>query len=271
MIEGRLLLVGGGKMGGALIEGWLARGIAASQVTVVEPDEAGRAQLAEKGVQTAASHDALPADLAPAVVILAVKPQVMDAILPPYKRFVGPNTVFLSVAAGRTVDSFERHLGADAAIVRTIPNTPAAVGRGMTVLFANARVDPAQRDACDELLRGVGETGWVEKESLIDAATAVSGSGPAYVFYLIECLAHAGVSAGLPRDLAMRLAEATVSGAGELARQSDEPAEQLRKNVTSPGGTTQAALDVLMAEDGLAPLMRRAVAAAAARSRELAG
>lgn len=266
-----LLLVGGGKMGGALLDGWLARGTSPDSIHVVEPGEEPRAALAKMGVNAVAAPEDLPPDLAPGVVVLAVKPQVMDQVLPPYARFVGPETVFLSIAAGRTIASFERILGEQAAVVRSIPNTPAAVGRGVTVLCANARVTPAQRQACDELLQGVGLTGWVEDEGLIDAVTAVSGSGPAYVFHMIECLAAAGVDAGLPEDLAMKIASATVSGAGELARQSDEPAARLRENVTSPGGTTAAALDVLMAEDGLRPLLSRAVAAATRRSRELAG
>ncbi|RDD60889.1 pyrroline-5-carboxylate reductase [Ferruginivarius sediminum] len=270
-IQGTLLLVGGGKMGGALLEGWLARGVEASSVHVVEPGEEARKVLAAHGVNAVAAAEELPAELRPGVVILAVKPQVMDKVVPDYRRFVAPDTVFLSIAAGRTIASFEAILGSGAAVVRSIPNTPSAVGRGVTVLCANANVGAEQKDACDELLRGVGETGWVEDESLIDAVTAVSGSGPAYVFYMIECLAAAGIDAGLPEDLATRIASATVSGAGELARRSGEPAAQLRRNVTSPGGTTEAALNVLMADDGLEPLMRKAVAAAARRSRELAG
>lgn len=270
-IEGTLLLVGGGKMGGALLAGWLQRGIEPTSVHVVEPGADGRAALARHGVNVVAAVDDLPPDLRPRVVILAVKPQIMHEVASAYRRFVCPDTVFLSIAAGRTIASFERILGAEAAIVRSIPNTPAAVGRGVTVLCANAKVTEAQNAACDELLRGVGETGWVDDEALIDAVTAVSGSGPAYVFYMIECLAQAGVDAGLPEDLATRIASATVSGAGELARRSDEPAAQLRRNVTSPGGTTEAALNVLMADDGLRPLMAKAVAAATRRSRELAG
>ncbi len=270
-LEGPLLLVGGGKMGGALLDGWLARGISAGDVIVVEPAEAGRTALAAKGVRAVADASELSGSPAPSVIVLAVKPQVMDAVVPPYARFAAAGSVFLSVAAGRTLGFFAQHLGASAAVVRTIPNTPAAVGRGMTVLCANSNVDAAARKVCDELMRGVGETGWVEDEALIDAATAVGGSGPAYVFYMIECMANAGIAAGLPEDLARRIARQTVCGAGELAWQSEEPPEQLRKNVTSPGGTTAAALDVLMAEDGLQPLVEKAVDAAVKRSRELAG
>jgi pyrroline-5-carboxylate reductase len=268
---GPLLLVGGGKMGGALLDGWLARGVPADRVHVVEPAEALQDTLSAKGVHVAAAVEELPADLAPAVVILAVKPQLMDAVAPAYRRFVAPDTVFLSIAAGKTIASFETHLGADAAIVRSIPNTPSAVGRGITVLCANPKVGADQRAACDRLLQGVGETGWVDDETLIDAVTAVSGSGPAYVFYMIECLAKAGMEAGLPEELARQAAGATVAGAGELYRQSGDSPEQLRRNVTSPNGTTEAALNVLMAADGLQPLITRTVAAAAKRSRELAG
>ena len=179
-------------------------------------------------------------------------------------------TVFLSIAAGKTIGFFEGHLGREAAIVRAMPNTPAAIGRGISVLCANARASQAQRETCGALMQAAGEVAWVEEEALLDPVTAVSGSGPAYVFLLVEALAAAGVSAGLPEDLAMRLAGETVSGAGELLRRSGESAATLRHNVTSPGGTTQAALEVLMAEDGLQALMTRAVAAATRRSEELA-
>lgn len=266
-----LLLVGCGKMGGALLSGWLQRGVAAATVTVVEPAGGAAADAArEAGVDVLASARDVPPDLAPAVVLFAVKPQVMDEVVPSYGGFVGPDTAFLSIAAGKTIASFERHLGAGAAIVRAMPNTPASVGRGITVLCANANATPDQRTACGELLAAVGAVAWVEDEGLMDAVTGVSGSGPAYVFLLIECLAQAGIDAGLPADLAALLARATVSGAGELARLSDESAANLRHNVTSPGGTTQAALEVLMAEDGLGHLMSRAVAAATKRSAELA-
>jgi pyrroline-5-carboxylate reductase len=258
-------------MGGALLDGWLRRGVAAGAVTVVEPaetDAVGETRLA--GVTVVASPDEIAADLVPAVVIIAVKPQVMDEVLPGYARFAGGDTAFLSIAAGKAIASFEHHLGAGAAIVRAMPNTPAAVGRGITVLCANANVGDDQRNTCGELLAAVGEVAWIDDEVLMDAVTGVSGSGPAYVFLLIECLTEAGIDAGLPADLAGRLARATVAGAGELARLSDESAAVLRQNVTSPGGTTQAALEVLMADDGLRQLMSRAVAAATNRSRELA-
>jgi len=270
-----LVLVGCGKMGGALLRGWCApgrddsaAGLDPAGVLVVDP-QADPADL-PAGVTVLRDATALPADLRPDAVVLAVKPQMMDAVLPAYARFAGTGT-FLSIAAGRTIGYFETHLGAGAAIVRSMPNTPAAIGRGITVAVANARVDAAGRALCDRLLQAAGAVAWVEDEGLLDAVTAVSGSGPAYVFLLVECLAAAGAAAGLPADLAMTLARATVSGAGELMHRSPEPADQLRRNVTSPNGTTQAALEVLMASPGLAGLMDQAVAAATRRSRELAG
>jgi pyrroline-5-carboxylate reductase len=212
----------------------------------------------------------VPVDLKPAVVVLAVKPQMMGEALPAYRRYAQPGTVFLTIAAGKTIAYFERQLAAGTAVVRAMPNTPAAVGRGITVACANGAVEADQRKLCGRLLEAVGEVAWVEDEALLDPVTAVSGGGPAYVFLLIECLAEAGVAAGLPADLAMRLARVTVSGSGELARQSAEPAAALRKAVTSPGGTTQEALKVLMAPDALPKLFIEAIAAATRRSRELA-
>jgi len=205
-----------------------------------------------------------------AVVVLAVKPQIMDVVLPSVQSFVRPATVFLSVAAGKTIDYFEAALGRDAIIVRTIPNTPAAVSRGITAAYANSNVSPAQKEQCDQLLRAIGEVVWVDVEDHIDVATGVSGSGPAYVFHMAECLAQAGVAAGLPQDIALKLARATVSGAGELMYQSPLEPGKLRENVTSPNGTTAAALEILRDSGDLADLMTRAVAAAANRSRELA-
>ena len=263
-----LALVGCGKMGSALLRGWIAGG-AASRFLVVEPAGAPPGFAPAAGVSWHQTPEELPDEPAPDAVVFAVKPQVVDAVLPGYRRWAGPRTLFVSIVAGKTIAGMTRHLG-PAALVRTMPNTPAAIGRGITVACANARVTPAQRRLCDELLAAAGESAWVEDEALLDAVTAVSGSGPAYVFLLIEALAQAAEAVGLPPDLATRLARGTVAGSGELARLSDESPAQLRENVTSPGGTTRAALDVLMAEDGLVPLIGRAVAAAAARSRELA-
>jgi len=267
-----ILLVGCGKMGGAMLAGWRAQGIAAADVVVVEPAAAlAGAAAGEHGVRTFAAPEELPGDLAPATLVLAVKPQMMEAAVGAYRRHAEAGALVLSIAAGKPIAWFEDRLGAGAAIVRSMPNTPAAVGRGITALTANANVGPAQREAAEMLLAAVGETVWLDDEGLMDAVTAVSGGGPAYVFLLIEALSAAGVAAGLPETVAMRLARSTVAGAGELARRSPDNAATLRENVTSPGGTTLEALKVLMAEDGLQPLFDRAVAAATRRSRELAG
>ena len=270
-MAGPILLVGCGKMGGALLGGWIASGLEPSDAVVVEPAEAlAQAARDSHGVAVQGNLDDMDPGLAPRVVVLAVKPQVMDDVVPPYGRFAGPGTVFLSIAAGKSIAYLESRLGGSAAIVRSMPNTPAAVGRGIAVLCANQAADQAQVETCRTLLAAVGEAVVVDDESLLDAVTAVSGSGPAYVFLLIECLAEAGIEAGLPAELSHRLALATVAGAGALAAQADAPPGTLRQNVTSPGGTTHAALGVLMADDGLQQLMTRAVAAATQRSLELA-
>ena len=273
-----LLLIGCGKMGGALLGGWLERGIA-QRYLVVEPGPGAEPFRMRRGVDVVRSAadldlglkpDTLDLSLKPDAIVFAIKPQVMPAAVGDYRRFATEGTLYLSIAAGKTLAFFARALGQEAALVRAMPNTPAAIGRGISVACAGPCVTSAQRGIAERLLAAVGEVAWVEDEALIDAVTAVSGSGPAYVFLLIECLAKAGVAAGLPADLAERLARATVTGSGELARLSPETAAQLRENVTSPGGTTRAALDVLMAKDGLEPLLTRAVLAAAKRSRELA-
>ncbi len=268
-----ILLVGCGKMGGAMLRGWLSRGVAIENVIVIEPfADAARALRDELSVTVLDEVAAVDPDFSPDIVVFAVKPQGMDDIVPSYAGFAAKGAVSLSIAAGRTISYFETHLGKEAAVVRTMPNTPAAVGRGITAACANDHVSPAQRSACESLLEAVGDVVWVDSEEMIDAVTAVSGSGPAYVFLLIECMARAGEAQGLPTHIAERLARATVAGSGELARQSEEAAGILRQNVTSPGGTTAAALEVLMAdEDGLQHLMHRAIAAATRRSRELAG
>lgn len=262
-----ILLVGCGKMGSALMQGWIARGTDPAGIFVVDPD------LPElpAGVGGGETPDAVPPGFAPGVVVVAVKPQVMDSVLPPYAAFAGDATVFMSIAAGRTIASLAGALGGEARLVRAMPNTPAAIGRGITVLYANALVDTNQRAQCETLMGAVGSTAWVIDEDLMDAVTAVSGSGPAYVFHLVEAMAGAGVAAGLPPDLAMQLARETVAGSGELLASSDEPVADLRAAVTSPGGTTEAALEVLMEENGLGDLMGRAIVRATERSRELAG
>jgi pyrroline-5-carboxylate reductase len=258
-------------MGHALLSGWLERGLDPARVLVQEPapQPLVRQALEAKGIVIQARIASLPEP--PAVLLVAVKPQVMDQVLPQLATLVGPGTVVVSIAAGRQIAGLAAQLPQGTAIVRAMPNTPASVGRGISVLVGNAHVTAAQRDACDRLLRAVGEAAWVDDEAQIDAVTAVSGSGPAYVFHLAECLAEAGVAAGLQPELAQKLARWTVAGAGELLHRSDLDAATLRRNVTSPGGTTAAALEVLMAADGGLPeLMRKAVAAAARRSRELA-
>ena len=269
-VTGTLVLVGAGKMGGAMLHGWIRLGYPIEQIVVLEPNPSdemkGLTRIGGVRLNPPASEikDA-------AFIILAVKPQVAAEIVPPLKSLVGPNTVVVSVMAGKTLAFLEGALGAGTAIVRSIPNTPAAIGRGITVAVANAKVTAAQRPIVQRLLAAVGAAEWVDDEGLIDAATAVSGSGPAYVFLLAESLARAGAAVGLPPDLAARLAHATVSGSGELMFQTTLDAATLRQNVTSPNGTTAAALSVLMAPDGLDPLMEKAVAAATKRSRELAG
>ncbi len=269
--EAPLLLVGAGKMGGAMLAGWLERGVSPRAVLALDPAPPAEvaALLAARGVRRMAAATDL-GGTKPAVMVMAVKPQVMDAVFAPLAPHAGPDMLVLSIAAGRSIASFERYLAPGAAVVRAMPNTPAAIGRGITVCCANAAVTALQRATCDALLGTVGEVGWVEDEALIDPVTAVSGSGPAYVFLMAESLAKAGIAAGLPPELATRLARATVSGAGELLHRSDLDAATLRQNVTSPGGTTAAALGVLMGEHGLDELMREAVAAATARGRELA-
>jgi len=269
-LQGELLLVGAGKMGGAMLSGWLDRGLAPTQVVVQDPGPPPEIRALLEGHCIAWTPSPPAMANPPALIVMSVKPQVMDAVFPPVARLAGPQTLVLSIAAGRTIAGFERHLPAGTAVIRAMPNTPAAIGRGITVCCPNAHVAPAQRATTEALLSAVGEVAWVEDEGLIDPVTAVSGSGPAYVFLLAECLAEAGVRAGLDPALARKLADATVSGSGELLRQAGEDAATLRKNVTSPGGTTAAALAVLMGEGGLQPLLTKAVAEATQRSRELA-
>ena len=264
-----LLLVGCGKMGEAMLRGWISSGMARAGVTVVEPSGAP-AVTGLDGVRVFTSAQDLPADLDPEVVVLAVKPQMMEAACAPLTRFVQPGTLFLSIAAGKTLSWFANILGEEAACVRAMPNTPAAIGCGISVVVPNARATQAQAELALTLLEAVGEAVATADEGLIDAVTALSGSGPAYVFLLIETMTEAGIAAGLPRDMAARLALVTVAGAGALALESGEDPAQLRRNVTSPNGTTQEALAVLMAQDGLQPLMTRAIAAAKRRSQELA-
>jgi pyrroline-5-carboxylate reductase len=267
---GSLVLVGAGKMGTAMLDGWLAQGLNAKKLIVIEPLPAKSLKaLARRGVKL----NPKPGPKAKAdagAIIVAVKPQTAPDAVPPIGLYVGKSTLVLSIMAGRTIGFLENSLPPGTAIVRAMPNTPAAVGRGTTVLCANAAADEAARGMAEDLMSAVGEIHWVEDEELMHAVTALSGGGPAYVFLLIEALAAAGARAGLPAEMAARLARSTVTGSAELARLSPAPSDQLRRDVTSPRGTTEAALRVLMAEDGLPALMERAIAAAAQRSRELA-
>ena len=271
MMERPLLLVGCGKMGSAMLEGWLEMGLPPEQIHIIEPYALIAEELRGRGLDAVAAQSDLPAGLNPGIVLFAVKPQSMDEAVSAFTGYRSPNTTFLSIAAGKTIAYFENILGAETAIVRSMPNTPAAVRRGITVATPNANVADQQRRICSNLLEAVGDVAWVDDEELLDAVTALSGGGPAYVFLLAECMAQAGIDAGLPAELSDQLARVTVSGAGELMRQSDETPSTLRENVTSPGGTTAEALKVLMADAAWQSLMTRAISAATARSKELAG
>jgi pyrroline-5-carboxylate reductase len=260
-----LVMLGCGKMGSAMLEGWLGRGLAPGSVHVIDPHPSD--WLRSQGVRI---NTDLPAD--PAVLMIAVKPQMMADALPQVAPFGGGGTLILSVAAGTPITAYEAAFGPGTRVIRSMPNTPAAIGKGITAIVGNAAATPADLDLAETLLSAIGQVVRLEVEDQIDAVTGVSGSGPAYIFYMIDALAAAGVAEGLPPDLAMQLAKATVAGAGALAEQAAETPEQLRINVTSPNGTTQAGLSVLMDEaTGLMPLMRATVAAAAGRSRELKG
>ena len=266
-IHGTLVLVGAGKMGGAMLEGWLARKLPPKKLVVLEPQPSKPVKaLVKRGVQLNPKGKMSEA----AAVVIAVKPQSAPEALPPLKPLIGKKTVVVSIMAGRPLAFLEQTLPG-AAIVRAMPNTPAAIGRGITVAVGNAKVTPAARKLAHALLAATGAVEWVNDEALMDAVTAVSGSGPAYVFLLAETMARAGEAAGLPAALAEKLARATVAGSGELLHRSTEPAATLRSNVTSPGGTTAAALGVLMDQGGLEPLMTKAIAAATRRGKELAG
>ena len=261
-----LVLLGCGKMGSAMLAGWLQAGLPPASVTVLDPAPSDWLKdLAAKGLRLNAAMSE-----SPAIVLVAVKPQMMADALPALKALGGGRTLFISVAAGTAIRYFEDVLGADTPVIRAMPNTPAAIARGITAITGNHHASAAHLDLAETLLKAVGQVVRLDGEHQMDAVTAVSGSGPAYVFHLIETLAAAGEAEGLPAELAMTLAKATVAGAGALAEAADEDPAQLRINVTSPGGTTAAALNVLMDEDaGFPPLLKRAVHAAAERGREL--
>ncbi|MBO0343833.1 pyrroline-5-carboxylate reductase [Roseibium sp. CAU 1637] len=262
------LLVGAGRMGGAMLAGWIKQGVDPASILVSDPQPAPEmaAFLSDKGIGHVTS---VPEGLEPAIILVAVKPQLMSKVLPGLKSVVKSDTVILSVAAGTPISVFETAFG-QVPVARAMPNTPAMVGRGITAVYPTDRVTKAQKETIDELLAAVGKVVWLDNEDQIDSVTAVSGSGPAYVFWMAECMAEAGKALGLSNEVARALADATVSGAGELMHQSDDTPTTLRQNVTSPNGTTAAALEVLMAEDGLKPLMQKAAEAAQRRARELA-
>ena len=265
-ITGTLVLAGAGKMGGAMLSGWLARGLDAGRVVVIEPHPSAEiSALVTKGVRLNPPAKEVGAV---AMLVVALKPQTFREAGAMLKSFAGPSTLVVSIMAGTTIAGIEAVCGGS--VVRAMPNTPAAIGRGITVAVAAKTVSAAQRADADALLRATGAVEWVDDENLMDAVTAVSGSGPAYIFLLAEELARAGVEAGLPAELATKLARETVAGSGELLHRSDAPSATLRQNVTSPGGTTAAALEVLMGPDGLQSLLTRAVAAATKRSKQLA-
>jgi pyrroline-5-carboxylate reductase len=262
-----ILLVGCGRMGSAMLSGWREQGLSPSIAVDPAPSASG---FAGADMHVVSDTSAIPNGFAPAAIVFAVKPQNAAATLPSYQRFAG-SSVFLSIMAGRTIEGIAALLGPSAAIVRAMPNTPAAVRQGVTVACCSGGVRPAQRDLCDRLLQAIGAVAWVDQEALLDPVTAVSGSGPAYVFLLAELMEQAAIEQGIPADLARLLARQTVSGSGALLAASPEDASVLRVAVTSPGGTTAEALRVLMASDAWPRAMSEAIAAATRRSRELAG
>jgi pyrroline-5-carboxylate reductase len=265
---GSLLLVGAGKMGGAMLDGWIVRGLAPKRILVIEP-QPGKAvkALTRRGLTLNPKGKIAAA----AAIVIAVKPQSAPEAVPPLRPYVGKTTLVLSIMAGRTLGFLEQSLAPGTAIVRAMPNTPAAIGRGISVAVANTEVSARQRKLAFDLLAAIGKVEWASNETLMDAVTALSGSGPAYVFLLAEAMAKAGIAAGLPADLAGRLARETVAGSAELLHRSELDAATLRQNVTSPGGTTAAALEVLMGPGGFDEILTKAVAAATRRGRELAG
>jgi len=267
-VIGSLVLLGAGKMGGAMLDGWLARGLSPKKLVVIDPQPGKSVKaLTRHGLKLNPKGKAAAA----AAIVIAVKPQTAPAAVPPLAAYVGKSTLVLSIMAGRTISFLEKSLPPGTAIVRAMPNMPAAIGRGISVAVANARVSARQRKQASNLLAAIGKVEWVGDEKLIDAVTALSGSGPAYVFLLAEAMTKAGIAAGLPPALAARLARETVAGSGELLHRSAVDAATLRQNVTSPGGTTAAALEVLIGPGGFDALLTMAVAAATRRSRELAG
>jgi pyrroline-5-carboxylate reductase len=259
----KILLIGAGKMGSALLQAWLRAGVDAQSVAVIEPD----APAVTEDVKVFTSLQEITT--VPACVILAVKPQSLDSLLPELAEKFGSVPLYISIAAGKTTKYYEKYFGG-AAIVRAMPNTPALISKGISALYANAKAGEVHKQMAASLLKAAGDVVWIDDESQMDAVTAISGSGPAYAFLFMEALIEAGVEQGLPQDVATQLAIETVHGAAELARKTGEPLATLRKNVTSPGGTTQAALEVLMKKDDLKALIAKAVKSAVKRAKELA-
>lgn len=263
-----LLLVGCGNMGSAMARGWLNAGLDADAFWGIDPVLADKHIEGLANEKIVANIEALPQDINLKAIVMAIKPQMMAASLPKLKELVQRETLIISIAAGTTIAAYEEHFG-DVGIIRSMPNTPAAIGKGISGVVANTKAKSEDKAVAERLLGAIGEVVWVESEGLIDSVTAVSGSGPAYVFYFVEALAAAGVKNGLSENVAMKLARQTIIGAGALLEESGDSATELRKKVTSPQGTTAAALNVLMADDGLAPVIDRAVTAAKRRSKEL--
>ncbi|MEN3931247.1 pyrroline-5-carboxylate reductase [Microvirga sp. W0021] len=264
-----LMLVGAGKMGGSLLEGWIKAGFPGDRVIVSDPYPSE--EMAVYCVQHGITLNPASAPFEPEALVLAIKPQMLESSAAAINNFIGKSTVIISILAGKTISNLQSYLTNATAIVRTMPNLPASIGHGATGAYANERTSGRQKSQVDALLKTSGTTEWLSREEQIDAVTAISGSGPAYIFYLTECLAEAGIQLGLPRELSERLARATVTGSAALMSESSLAPSKLRENVTSPGGTTAAALNNLMAPDGLQPLMNKATASAKKRAGELAG
>jgi len=257
-------------MGSAMLEGWVAVGMNTEATTILDPQPSLEVRTL-CGNQKIALNPPLREVPSPKALVLAIKPQMLKAAAPAINRLVTPETLVVSILAGKTIADLKRQIPQAKAVVRAMPNLAASVRRSATAAIATTETSEAQRKLAHALLSSIGTVEWLADESLIDAVTAVSGSGPAYFFYLTECLAHAGASVGLPQDLSAHLARATMVGAGELLAQSELPPGKLRHDVTSPGGTTAAALEVLMGDQGLSDLMQKAVAAAKRRAEELSG
>lgn len=271
MIKDNILLVGCGKMGSALLGGFISKLFSPDQIVIVENDPKRTYDLNRKyGVKVIGAGDSIPSGFTPETVIFAVKPQIMADILPGFARICSKDTLFISIAAGKTTAFFEKYLGVNRFVVRCMPNLPALVGQGATVLYPNDSITKEHQRRAESLFAAVGECFWVEDEGLLDAVTAISGSGPAYVFHFMECLIDAGIELGLPKKLATSLACSTIRGSAQLAKVSDETPTVLKEQVTSPKGTTEAALEVLSGEGGLSHILKKATRAAMERSKELA-